>query len=240
MAKIEFDKEGEKRYGTGVKHGVIYPWDKTLNSGKGGYGKGVAWNGLTKVSENPSGADVTDFWADDQKYLSRRGNEKFDYTIGAYYFPPEFEQCDGTAKLAPGVKIRQQNRVMFGFTWETIVGNDTEGDDYGRIIHIAYGSTASPSTKEDSTVNESADLSEFSWECSTTPVQVDGHKPTSVLEIDTTDPEIPEGAITALENILYGTDTVPAHDDVPEVPGTDPRLPSITEVVDLFDGNVSG
>ena len=240
MARIEFDKEGEKRYGTGVKHGVIYPWDKTLNSGAGGYGKGVAWNGLTKVTESPSGADETTFWADDQKYLSRRGNESFGFTIGAYYYPPEFEQCDGTKTLAPGVKIRQQNRVMFGFTWETIVGSDTEGDDFGRIIHIAYGATASPSSKDDSTVNESSDIGEFSWECTTNPVQVAGNKPTSVLEIDTTDPNIDSSKVTALENILYGTDAIPAHDDVPEVPGTDPRLPSISEIVTLFTPTTSG
>ena len=231
MPRIKFDQTGDKRYATGVKHGVIYPWDKTLNEGRGDYGTGVAWNGLTKVTESPSGADENTFWADDQKYLSRRGNESFGFTIGAYYYPEEFEECDGTKKLAPGVKIRQQNRKMFGFCWETIVGSDTEGDDYGKIIHIAYGATASPSSKDDSTINESADIDEFSWECTTTPVQVAGNKPTSVLEIDTTDPDINLEKVEDLLDILYGTDPVGQKE------GTDPRLPSITEVVALFSGS---
>lgn len=206
MSKVlVWDEVGEKKYSTGTKHGVIYPWNPTLKNGKGWYGTGVAWNGLTGVTESPSGADETSFWADDMKYLSRRGNEEFGLTIKAYYYPDEFAECDGTAKIANGVRIRQQTRKVFGFTWETIIGNDTLGDDYGRLIHIAYGVTASPSSQDDSTVNDSADINEFSWECTTNPIQVAGNKPTSVLEIDTTDANIPAGAIEWLEGQLYGT-----------------------------------
>jgi len=201
---IKFDEEGERFYEVGTKHGVIYPWDTTLNSGKGGYGNGVAWNGLTGVTESPSGGDETSFWADDMKYFTRRGNEEFGLTIKAFYYPDEFAECDGTKKIANGIRIRQQVRKRFGFTWETTLGNDTEGDAYGSIIHIAYGVTASPSSKDDSTINDSADVSDFSWECSTTPITVPGSKPTSVIDIDLSDANVPAGAESWLRANLYG------------------------------------
>lgn len=177
---LNFDAEGERFYEVGTKRGVIYPWDTSNSS----YGTGVCWNGLTGVTESPSGGDETSFWADDMKYFTRRGNEEFGLTIKAYYYPDEFAECDGTAKLAKGVRIRQQTRKRFAFTWTTTLGNDTEGDAYGEVIHIALGVTASPSSKDDSTINDSADVSDFSWECSTTPVTYPGYKPTSVIDID--------------------------------------------------------
>lgn len=207
---IKFDEEGERFYEVGTKHGVIYPWDTTLNSGKGGYGTGVAWNGLTGITESPSGGDETSFWADDMKYFTRRGNEEFGLTIKAYYYPDEFAECDGTKKIANGVRIRQQVRKRFGFTWETTLGNDTEGDAYGSVIHIAYGVTASPSSKDDSTINDSADVSDFSWECSTTPITVPGSKPTSVIDINLSDENIPAGAEEWLRANLYGYENAAA------------------------------
>lgn len=177
---LNFDAEGERFYEVGTKRGVIYPWDTSNSS----YGTGVCWNGLTGVTESPSGGDETSFWADDMKYFTRRGNEEFGLTIKAYYYPDEFAECDGTAKLAKGVRIRQQTRKRFAFTWTTTLGNDTEGDAHGEVIHIALGVTASPSSKDDSTINDSADVSDFSWECSTTPVTYPGYKPTSVIDID--------------------------------------------------------
>lgn len=209
---LNFDAEGERFYEVGTKHGVIYPWDTTQQ----GYGQGVAWNGLTGVTESPSGGDETSFWADDMKYFTRRGNEEFGLSIKAFYYPDEFAECDGTAKLAKGVRIRQQTRKRFAFTWETTRGNDTEGDAYGSVIHIAYGVTASPSSKDNSTINDSADVSDFTWECSTTPVTYPGYKPTSVIDIDISDYKDAEtdtdgfdAAVEWLLETLYGKSDIP-------------------------------
>lgn len=209
---LNFDAEGERFYEVGTKHGVIYPWDTSNQA----YGTGVAWNGLTGVTESPSGGDETSFWADDMKYFTRRGNEEFGLSIKAYYYPDEFAECDGTAKLAKGVRIRQQTRKRFAFTWETTRGNDTEGDAYGSVIHIAYGVTASPSSKDNSTINDSADVSDFTWECSTTPVTYPGYKPTSVIDIDIsdyhdsqTDADGFDAAVDWLLETLYGVGDIP-------------------------------
>ena len=191
MTKLVWDKIGEHIYETGVDRGVLYPQEN------GKYPNGVAWNGLTGVTESPSGADATDMYADNQKYLSLRAAETFGATIEAYTYPDEFAECDGSAALADGVKIGQQTRKAFGFSYRTLIGNDTEGTDKGYIIHLVYGATASPSSKTRSSVNESPEAVTFSWEISTTPVNVTGFKPTATIEIDST--KISAKALKAIE-----------------------------------------
>ena len=209
MSKLVWDAVGSRKYETGTDHGVLY---KQVN---GAYGPGVVWNGLTGVSESPSGAEPNDFWADNIKYASVRSAETFGCTIEAYTYPDEFAECDGSAELAPGVTIGQQNRTMFGFSYRTKIGSDTSTDaDLGYKIHLIYGCSASPSERSYQTVNDSPDAITFSWEVTTTPVNVEGHKPTASLEIDSTkvDPE----KLKTLEDLLYGTDDKEASFPTPD------------------------
>ena len=203
MAKLVWDQSGQRFYETGVKMGVLYVQDSS-----GAYPKGVAWNGLTAVNESPSGAEATPLYADDIKYLNLRSAEEFGATIEAYTYPEEFEKCDGSAELAPGVKIGQQARNAFGLCYRTVVGNDIAGNDFGYKLHIIYGATAAPSEKAYATINDSPEALTFSWEVNCTPVEVDGFKPTASLIIDSTkvDPE----KLEALEAKLYGDESTEA------------------------------
>ena len=197
MAVLTWDQTGEKLYETGVQKGVLYPMDGAV------YGKGVAWNGLTAVNETPSGAESTKLYADDIKYLDIRSAEEFGATIEAYSSPEEFDACDGTAELADGVNIGQQNRKGFGFCYRSTIGNDTEYNNYGYKLHIIYGLTASPSERSYSTVNDSPEAATLSWEVSSTPVNVAGFKPTSIVTINSK--KINPQALKEIEDALYGT-----------------------------------
>lgn len=201
MSKLTWDNTGERIFETGVKMGVLYP----IQTG-GTYSKGVAWNGLTAVTESPSGAEATALYADDIKYLNLLSNEEFGATIEAYTYPDEFAECDGSAALAIGVMIGQQKRKTFGLCYRTTIGNDVDGNDHGYKLHLVYGCLAAPSEKAYNTINDSPEAITFSWEVSTTPVNVDGFKPTSQITIDST--KANKEKLAALEKILYGdTDT---------------------------------
>ena len=210
MSKLIWDKTGERSYESGVDHGVLYP-----GAVGGTYENGVVWNGLTGVTESPSGADATDFWADNIKYASMRAAEAFGYTIEAYAYPDEFAVCDGSEEVVAGVKIGQQSRKSFGFSYRTMKGNDADANA-GYLIHIIWNSTASPSERAYQTINDSPDAITFSWECEATPVNVTGYKPTCLMTIDSQ--KIDSDKLTALENKLYGTDsqeaTLPTPDEV--------------------------
>ena len=217
MSKLVWDKTGERLYETGVKKGVLYPMDA-----QGAYPKGVAWNGLTNVTESPSGAEATALYADDIKYLNLMSNEEFGGTIEAYTYPDEFAECDGSASLATGVYIGQQPRKTFGFSYCTTIGNDVEGNAHGYKLHLVYGALASPSEKAYGTINDSPEAITLSWEFSTTPVNVTGFKPTACLTIDST--KVDAEKLAALEKILYGDDTgeaatarLPLPDEVAQV-----------------------
>ena len=197
MAVLKWDQTGEKLYETGVQKGVLYPMDGAV------YGKGVAWNGLTAVNETPSGAESTKLYADDIKYLDIRSAEEFGATIEAYSSPDEFDACDGTAELADGVNIGQQNRKGFGFCYRSTIGNDTEYNNYGYKLHIIYGLTASPSERSYRTVNDSPEAATLSWEVSSTPVSVAGFKPTSIVTINSK--KINPQALKEIEDALYAT-----------------------------------
>ena len=200
MSKIVWDGVGERFYETGVKNGVLYPQDST-----GAYPKGVAWNGLTAVNENPSGADASDIYADDDLYLTLRGKEIFGATIEAYTYPDEFGVCDGSAELAQGITIGQQARKAFGLSYRTAIGNDVDGVDHGYKLHLIYGATASPSSKNYQTINDNPEAMTLSWEIKTTPIKVTGHKPTACLTIDST--KVAQGVMKKIEDKLYGTET---------------------------------
>ena len=204
MPKIEWDKTGEHFYETGVKFGVLYLMDET-----GAYPAGVPWNGLTAVTESPSGAEATDLYADDTKYLSLLSAETFAATIEAYTYPPEFAKCNGEAELVAGVNIGQQARVSFGMCYRTALGNDILGSDYGYKIHIIYGAKASPSERAYATINDSPEAITFSWEVNTTPVTVEGFKPTASLTIDST--KVDKAKLALLEAELYGSAEKDAH-----------------------------
>lgn len=196
MSKLIWDQTGERLYETGVKNGVLYiPTN-------GVYSMGVAWNGLTTVTESPSGAEATALYADDIKYLSLMSTEEFGATVEAYTYPDEFAQCDGSASLAKGVSIGQQPRKTFGLSYKTTVGNDVDGNDYGYKLHLIYGALAAPSEKAYSTINDSPEAITFSWEITTTPVNVTGYKPTASITIDST--KVDSEKLAALEKILYG------------------------------------
>lgn len=220
MSRITWDNTGERYYETGVKMGVLYP----IQTG-GLYNKGVAWNGLTAVTESPSGAEATALYADDIKYLNLMSNEEFGATIEAYTYPDEFAECDGSAALAAGVMIGQQKRKTFGLCYRTAVGNDVNGSDFGYKLHLIYGCLAAPSEKAYATINDSPEAITFSWEVSTTPVNVTGFKPTSQITIDST--KVDADKLASLEEILYGKD---GEGDT----GVDPRLPLPDEVASLF------
>ena len=212
MSRITWDNVGEHYYETGVRNCVLYPYVKgTQNDG---YTHGVAWNGITSITESPSGADETKLWADDIKYLSMRAAEEFGGTIEAYTYPDEFAECDGSVALATGAYIGQQPRKVFGICYRTVYGNDTELENHGYKLHLVYGATASPSQKGHQTVNDSPDAITFSWEFSTTPVPVKDHKPTALLTIDTT--KTTSTGLKALEDALYGTDNKEAYLPLPD------------------------
>lgn len=200
MAKLQWDKTGEHFYETGVDHGVLYP----MNDGGQTYATGVAWNGLTAVTESPEGAEVSAIYADNIKYLNLMSAEDFKATIEAYTYPEEFEQCDGSASLAEGVKIGQQARKAFGFCYRTKVGNDLN-PELGYKIHIIYGATAAPTERAYETVNDSPEAITFSWEVSTIPVEVTGFKPTAHVEIDST--KVEPAKLAKIEAKLYGSET---------------------------------
>ena len=216
MSKLVWDKTGERYYETGVNQGVLYP------EGEGGtYPNGVAWNGLTAVTESPSGAEVTPLYADNIKYLNLMSAEEFGATIEAYTYPEEFAQCDGSAEIATGVMIGQQNRKTFGLSYKTALGNDVDGNDYGYKLHLIYGALAAPSEKGYSTINDSPEAITFSWEVTTTPVSVTGFKPTASITIDST--KVDADKLAALEDILYGDEE------------TEARLPLPDEVATLME-----
>ena len=219
MAKLVWDKTGERYYETGVKQGVLYVQDAS-----GAYPEGVAWNGLTAVTESPSGAEATALYADDIKYLNLISTEEFGATIEAYTYPDEFAECDGSASLATGVSIGQQKRKAFGLCYRTTVGNDVDGNDHGYKLHIIYGAIASPSEKAYSTINDSPEAVTFSWEVTTTPVSVDGFKPTASIVIDSNKADGTK--LKALEDILYGSDTASEN--------SGPRLPLPNEIATLM------
>lgn len=226
--KLVWDKTGEHFYETGVKNGVLYPM-----SASGTYPKGVAWNGLTAITESPSGAEATALYADDIKYLNLMSNEEFGATVEAYTYPDEFAECDGSASLTEGVYIGQQARKTFGLCYRTTLGNDAKGNDYGYKLHIIYGAMASPSEKAYSTINDSPDAITFSWELSTTPVAVANFKPTASLTIDST--KVDAAKLTALEEILYGKDGTGEDHTTSAI---DPRLPLPDEIAALMKASV--
>lgn len=224
--KLVWDKVGERLYETGTSQGVLYP----MVSGE--YKKGVAWNGLTAVTESPSGAEATALYADDIKYLNLLSTEEFGATIEAYSYPDEFAACDGSAEIAKGVKIGQQKRQHFGLCYKTVLGNDVDGSDYGYKIHLIYDGVAAPSERSYATINDSPEAITMSWEVKTTPVSVSGFKPTANLEIDST--KVAADKLAALEAILYGTNASGTEGEEGYVPGTEPRLPLPDEVATLL------
>ena len=219
MSKIVWDKTGERLYETGVDRGVLYV------QSNGTYSKGVAWNGLTAVTESPSGAEATPLYADNIKYLNLMSAEEFGCTIEAYTYPEEFAECDGSAELAAGVTIGQQARKPFGLSYRTKIGNDAAGNEFGYKLHLIYGCLAAPSEKAYTSINDSPEATTFSWEVSTTPVSVDDHSPTASITIDST--KVEPTKLAALEEILYGKDGNSGA-------GTEPRLLLPSEIATLF------
>ena len=214
MSKLVWDQTGERLYETGVKQGVLYP-----QAAGGTYPKGVAWNGLTNVTESPSGAEATPLYADDIKYLNLISTEELGGTIEAYTYPDEFAECDGSASLTEGVYIGQQPRKTFGFCYRTTLGNDVSNNNYGYKLHLVYGALASPSEKAYATINDSPEAITFSWEFSTTPVNVTSFKPTASITIDST--KVNAEKLAALEAILYGDEDnearLPLPDEVAQI-----------------------
>lgn len=219
--KIKWDETGKRFYETGTDHGVLYPYSS------GTPGEGVAWNGLTAVTESPSGAEATNLYADNIKYLALRSVEEFGGTIEAYTYPDEWAECDGSAEAAQGVRFNQQTRKVFGLCYRTRIGNDTDFDDHGYKLHLVYGATASPSEKAYQTVNDSPEAVTFSWEFETTPVDVTGFKPVAHVEIDSTKADATK--LAALEEILYGKDGTTG-----STTGVAPRLPLPAEIATLM------
>ena len=219
MSKLVWDKTGERLYETGVKQGVLYP-----QAAGGTYPKGVAWNGLTNITESPSGAEATALYADDIKYLNLVSAEEFGGTIEAYTYPDEFAECDGSAALTEGVFIGQQDRKTFGLCYRTTLGNDVDSNGHGYKLHLIYGALAAPSEKAYATINDSPEAITFSWEFKTTPVNVAGHKPTASLTLDST--KVSETKMVALEKVLYGDGE------------TEARLPLPDEVVQILTSAV--
>ena len=216
MAELVWDSVGERLYETGVHNGALYVVDDVT----GNYGKGVAWNGLISISEKPSGAEPTPLYADNIKYLTLVGTEDFGATIEAYTYPDEFAECDGSYETSDGMFIGQQRRKKFGLVYKTLMGNDILGNSRGYKLHIIYGALAAPSEKAYSTINDSPEAITFSWEISTTPVEVEGYLPTAMIVIDST--KANSTKLAALEVILFGTTLV------------EPRLPLPDELMTLL------
>ena len=223
MAKLVWDKTGDRLYETGVSKGVLYPIQPD-----GAYSKGVAWNGLTSVTESPSGAEANPIYADDMKYLNLLSAEEFSATIEAYTYPDEFAECDGSADIATGVSIGQQKRKVFGLCYRTVLGNDVDSNDHGYKLHLIYGCMAAPSEKAYTSINDSPEAITFSWEVSTTPVNVTGFKPTASITIDST--KAKKEKLTALEEILYGKDGSDT--------STNARLPLPDEIATLMSESI--
>lgn len=200
---LSWDQIGERFYETGVDRVVLYVIKDTITDPKDPYQAGVAWNGVTSISETSSGGEVTPLWADNIKYLNLMSAEEAELSIEAYTYPEEFESCDGTRSIVTGATIGQQSRKMFGLCYRTRVGNDQDQDDHGYKIHIAYGCLASPTERAYATVNDSPEAITFNWSVSTTPVEVTGYKPSATVTIDST--KVPAAKLSALESILYGT-----------------------------------
>lgn len=214
--RIVFDKTGEHFFETGTKYGVLYP-----QGTDGSYQEGVPWNGLISVTEKPGGAEANDMYADDIKYASLRSAETFEATIEAYTYPDEFEECDGTKEIAPGVYIGQQGRKSFGFCYRTAIGSDTDTSAENKYkLHLIYGATASPSEKGYQTINDSPDAITFSWDIETTPVNVEGYKPTASVVVNSS--KVDATKLAQLESILYGSET------------SEPRLPLPDELAEIF------
>ena len=209
MSRLTWDNTGERLFETGVKNGVLYPIQAD-----GKYTKGVAWNGLISVTESPSGAEATALYADDINYVNLLSNEEFGATIEAYTYPDEFAECDGSGTLAEGVLLGQQKRKVFGLCYRTTIGNDVDGNDHGYKLHLVYGCLAAPSEKAYSTINDNPDAITFSWEVTTTPVNVTGFKPTSQITIDST--KVAEEKMTAIEALLYGSEQKEASLPLPD------------------------
>ena len=220
--RVKWDDTGKRLYELGIDRGVLY-----LQSADGTYPQGIPWNGLTGFTESPSGAEATALYANNGKYLNLYSAEEFAGTLEAYTYPDEFAQCDGSAEVTTGVTIGQQERKTFGFTYRTLVGNDTQGQDHGYKIHIVYGAVAAPSEKAYATINDSPEAITFSWEVSTTPVSVTGFKPTATIVIDST--KVSAAALKAIEDKLYGTDAGAAGSPV----ATAPSLPLPDEIAEI-------
>jgi hypothetical protein len=219
MSKLVWDAVGERRFETGIDRGVLF-----IPNTSGVYDSGVAWNGLSKVTEKPTGASSNKQYADNQVYLNLVSTEQFEADLEAFTYPDEFGQCDGTAEPEPGVAIGQQSRKSFGLSYRTLVGNDVANTDLGYKIHLVYGASAAPSQKDFQTVNDNPAAIAFSWSITTTPVAVTGYKPTATLTIDST--KVNATALQTLEDTIYGT------------AGQDPRLPTPDEVLAMFSGTV--
>ena len=204
MAKLIWDKVGERFYETGVSNCALYVYDDAAQD----FGAGVAWNGITSITETPSGAEANAIYADNIKYLSLLSAEEFGASIEAYTYPEEFEECDGSAAIAPGVMVGQQARKKFCIAYKTIKGNDIQNDAYGYKLHLIYNCNAAPSERAYSTINDSPEAIAFSWEISTTPVAVTGHKPTSILTIDSA--KVDAGKLASVEEALFGGDSTEA------------------------------
>ena len=227
MSRLVWDQTGERIYETGVSHGVLYPVDNN-----GTYSTGVAWNGLTSVSESPEGADISDIYADNIKYLSLQAAETFGATVEAYTYPDEFAVCDGSVELMTGVMAGQQTRKAFGLCYRTEVGNDVLDTAYGYKLHLIYGCKAQPSEKSYETINDSPEAIQFSWEIKSTPVNVSNHKATSCLVIDST--KVDSTKLADLENALYGTDASGGNQ------ATQPWLPMPDDVIAILNGTYTG
>lgn len=215
MSVLKWDQDTQRLYETGVEKGVLY-----VKEDDGAYGTGVAWNGLTGVTESPSGAEPTALYANNKKYLNLMSAEEFGGTIEAYTYPDEFAACNGEKELVPGVTIGQQSRKEFGFCYKTLIGNDAQGDSYGYKLHIVYNCLVSPSEKAYETVNESPNANEMSWEFTTTPVQVEGGKPTAIVVINSK--KVDATKLAALEAKLYGSEN------------EEPTLPTIDEIAEML------
>lgn len=237
---LKWDEVGERFYETGISNGVLYPYDKNTQDPTKAYGPGVVWNGLTGVTEKPSGAEPTALYADNIKYLTLMSNEELGLTVEAYTYPDEFAECDGSAAIANGVSVGQQTRNRFGLCYKTLIGNDVDSTDKGYKLHLVYGCLASPSERAYATVNDSPEAQTFSWEVTTNPIEVSGKKPTAIITIDSTKADSTK--LKALESKLYGTAAIEAVAADPEhnieavdaAPAVDAYLPLPSEIATMF------